>query len=265
MKRHGGLILLKNRAWSSLQSGGRQVSSSSASQQALTDGFLEVREYDIDPGSFGRFTSLVEETADLRRRVLPVVGLFKPDIGGVLNSFTHMYHYKNLEERDMIRAKALKTPAWSEEYLPVAKGMMLGQRNALYSAARSIMDAAGSRPVSDILGQNAGAGVMIIEIRRYQLHPGYDTVPTILSSFEKGIPEKMAVSPDTELIFFGFTDIGMLNNVIEVWRYPSAAACMASRQEARKVQAWRDTIHAVTQKVQHFTSTFMYSMKGSPV
>jgi len=228
------------------------------------EGYLEVREYDIDPGLFGTFSSLVEETVDLRKRVLPVVGLFKPDIGGVLNSFTHMYYYKDLEERDMVRGKAMKMPEWSEEYLPVAKKMMVGQRNAVYSAAGSIMEAAGSRRLKDVVGGSDGGGMMI-EIRKYQLHPGYDTVPTILSSFEKGIPEKMAVSRDTELVFFGFTDIGMLNNVIEVWKYPSAAACMVARQEARKVEAWRECIHAVTPKVQHFTSTFMYSMKGSPV
>lgn len=149
-------------------------------------GFLEVREYDINPGSFGRFISLVEETVDLRKHVLPVVGLFKPDIGGVLNSFTHMYHYTSLEERDGVRAKALENTSWSDEYLPVAKGMMMGQRNALYTPAVSIMEAAGSTPVSDVVGTTADTGGMMIELRRYQLHPGYDTVPTILSAFEKG-------------------------------------------------------------------------------
>jgi len=33
-----------------------------------------MREYAIDPGSYGKFLSLVEETADLRKTVLPVVG-----------------------------------------------------------------------------------------------------------------------------------------------------------------------------------------------
>lgn len=245
----------------------RYLSVSRSVGQQQHDGVLEMREYDIDPGSFGRFLSYVEETAELRKRVLPVVGLWKTDIGGQLNSFTHAYHYKDLGERDAVRHEALKTPAWSEEYLPVAKSMMMGQRNALYKPAGSIMEAAGSRPLSDVLVRDSEcrSGDMMIEMRRYQLHPGYDTVPTILSAFEKGIPEKMAVSPDTELVFFGFTDIGMLNNVIEIWRYPSAAACMLAREEARKVPAWRDTIHAVTPKVQHFTSSFMYSIKGSPL
>ena len=39
----------------------------------------------------------------------------------------------------------------------------------------------------------------------------------------EGLPQK--IKADTEggrLVFFGHTDIGMLNNVVELWRYPSA-------------------------------------------
>jgi hypothetical protein len=38
------------------------------------------------------------------------------------------------------------------------------------------------------------------------------------------LPEKIAADPAGRLVFFGFTDIGILNNVVELWRYPSAQA-----------------------------------------
>ncbi len=38
------------------------------------------------------------------------------------------------------------------------------------------------------------------------------------------LPEKIAADPAGRLVFFGFTDIGVLNNVVELWRYPSAQA-----------------------------------------
>lgn len=75
----------------------------------------------------------------------------------------------------------------------------------------------------------------------------------------------MAASPGTELVFFGFTDVGMLNNVIEIWQYESAQACIQSRQESRKVQPWRDCIATITPKVQNFRSMFMYPLRGSPL
>jgi hypothetical protein len=155
-----------------------------------------MREYTIDPGSYAKFLSLVEETADLRKSVLPVVGLLKCDIGGQLSSFTHFYHYKDLDERDAVRARASTTPAWSQDYLPVAKSMMVGQQNAIYVPAVSILEAAGSKPISSFVSPNASLEPTIntekshspgmIEMRQYQLHPGYDTIPTIVSEFEKG-------------------------------------------------------------------------------
>jgi len=46
----------------------------SSQSSDVHNGLLEMREYAIDPGSYGKFLSLVEETADLRKTVLPVVG-----------------------------------------------------------------------------------------------------------------------------------------------------------------------------------------------
>lgn len=124
--------------------------------------------------------------------------LLKCDIGGQLSSFTHFYHYKDLDHRDAARARASATPAWSQDYLPVAKSMMVGQQNAIYIPAVSILEAAGSKPISSFVSTDAllkptGDGAQsksnspgMIEMRQYQLHPGYDTIPTIVSEFEKG-------------------------------------------------------------------------------
>ncbi len=58
---------------------------------------------------------------------------------------------------------------------------------------------------------------------------------------------------------------GMLNSVLELWRYPSAQACYEARQAARQVQAWRECIAEVTPGVQHFTSSFMHAVPFSPM
>ncbi|MEW5308019.1 MAG: hypothetical protein WDW38_000010 [Sanguina aurantia] len=95
-------------------------------------------------------------------------------------------------------------------------------------------------------------------------HPGYGNVPSIIEAFKKGLPDKVASYPDGQLVFFGHTDVGMLNNVSELWRYPSAQSCIKARVAARAVPKWKDTIGAVTPIVQHFTSSFLHPTNFSP-
>jgi hypothetical protein len=40
------------------------------------------------------------------------------------------------------------------------------------------------------------------------------------------LPEKVAADRDGLLVAFAHSDVGMLNQVVELWRYPSAAACI---------------------------------------
>ena len=46
------------------------------------------------------------------------------------------------------------------------------------------------------------------------------------------LPDKLAAHPEGQLEAFAHSDIGMLNNVAELWRYPSADACI------RWAEAW---------------------------
>jgi hypothetical protein len=40
------------------------------------------------------------------------------------------------------------------------------------------------------------------------------------------LPHKLAADKEGQLAMFGYTDVGTLNNVVELWRYPSAQACI---------------------------------------
>lgn len=42
-----------------------------------------------------------------------------------------------------------------------------------------------------------------------------------------------------QLVLVSQTDVGMLNKVVEVWRYPSAQALLRSCDAARQVPAWQ--------------------------
>eukprot|EP00798_Chlamydomonas_sp_ICE-L_P029606 gene29606-17888_t len=110
----------------------------------------------------------------------------------------------------------------------------------------------------------AGGSKAIYELRHYQLHPGYEGVPKLVKASEKGLPHKVKSDPTGQLAFFGYSEVGMLNTVIELWRYPSAQDCIKARQAARFVPEWRETIGAVTPGVQHFSSSFMKPVSFSP-
>jgi NIPSNAP len=56
---------------------------------------------------------------------------------------------------------------------------------------------------------------------------------------------------------FAYTEVGMLNTFVELWRYPSSQACMEARQAARGVAEWKEAIAAVTPNVQWFRSTLI--------
>jgi hypothetical protein len=40
------------------------------------------------------------------------------------------------------------------------------------------------------------------------------------------LPDKIAADPEGRLVALAHSDVGILNNVMELWRYPSAAACI---------------------------------------
>lgn len=101
--------------------------------------------------------------------------------------------------------------------------------------------------------------------REYQLHPGYDSVPGLLKSFAKGLPHKVAADSNSKLVFFGYIDVGMLNSVVELWRYPSLPASVKARESARKVPEWKHCIASVTTNVQHFRTQALIPTKFSPL
>lgn len=222
------------------------------------DYMVEVRNYTIKPNMFGEFMSLVNSTRDLRTSLLPVIGMYKSDIGSEeLNSFLHLYKYKDFDHRDDVRRKASESHEWAQEYLPRAKDMMTAQKNAIYKPASNIMMSA-SAPSGGAMTRGA-----MLEIREYQFQAGYDTIPSVLEAFQKAIPEKIQAASDRgleghELVFFGYTDVGILNNLVEIWKYPTAQTCILARQASRSVDSWRECIKTITPRVQHFRSGYWY-------
>lgn len=60
----------------------------------------------------------------------------------------------------------------------------------------------------------------------FNCYRSHDRNPHTCTPPPSRLPEKIAADPEGQLVAFAHSDIGTLNNVIELWRYPSAAACI---------------------------------------
>ena len=97
----------------------------------------------------------------------------------------------------------------------------------------------------------------IYEYRRYQLRLGYDTVPAFLKAYAHGLPSKLAHQhPSTSLCSVLYTEVGSLNECLEIWRHGDGVRAMeASRAAARSAIEWRAAIGKIAMLAQTFQST----------
>lgn len=107
----------------------------------------------------------------------------------------------------------------------------------------------------------------ILELRRYNLKLGYDTVPKFLDLYGAGLPSKLhapGTDPETSLVTLLYSEVGRLNEVIEVWRHGNGVPGMErSRVAARKAQEWRNAIASIADLAIEFRSTIHRPMLSS--
>ena len=233
-------------------------------EQLRTGGMLEWRTYTLRPDGQVPFHARAGgEGAALRKELFPNwLGFFTCDVGGPLTAVHHLYHWPDMVERQRVRGAATQDPRW-QQYLADTRWAVQAQEAAIFKPAVSVIEAGGGVGIEHFCPSPAESP--IYELRTYQLHPGYDSVPKLVDYFVQGLPHKVAADSNSELAFFGFVDVGMLNTVIELWRYPSAQASIAAREASRKVPEWKQAIGNVTPIVQHFRSQVLVPTAYSPL
>ena len=115
--------------------------------------------------------------------------MFTCDTGGTLNRVIHLYHYNDFDQRDATRKTAANTPAWSSEFIPKSREYVAHQESSIYLPAVPVLEAANSTPVQNIANKwsaTPGTPPAMYELRQYQLHPGYGSVPKLIEAFKKG-------------------------------------------------------------------------------
>jgi hypothetical protein len=224
---------------------------------------IELREYKVKVDRLGEYMKETIAAGELRKALVPLKLFALPDTGGLLNAPSHFYCYKDNVERDQMRKKMAQNEEWIA-YLNKVKPCMHEQKSTLYFEAdldKSMMTSLST----DALARPDGTDP-IYEYRRYQLGLGYGTVPKFLEIYKHGLQSKLQnIHSSTELVSLMYSDVGQINEVIEIWRHGDGFEAMNdSRIMARGAAQWTEAVQALVPLAATFTNSISKPASFSP-
>jgi len=251
-----------------------RTASNSSSPAAVP--IIELREYTIFPASVIKYTQTTTATSNLRKSLTPIKYFGFPESGGALNIATHMYFYGGGYSERNTRRKAMAGNKEWIDYVNEVRTCMDSQKSTIFVEAPFVDKMTRKEEYKNkILGLSSIGdhtfevdADTVIELRRYHLKLGYTTVPEFLSLYEKGLPSKLlaeGTDPSTSLVTLLYSEVGQLNEVIEVWRHKGTEAMEKSRIAARSAMEWREAIASIACLANVFNNTIQKPLPFSPL
>jgi hypothetical protein len=176
----------------------------------------EIRTYRIAPGSLAEVEKRFAEAYEYRKKYSELTAFLHTEIGP-LNEITHIWAYRDLEERARIRAEAAKDPNWP----PKLREFVRSMRSEIV------------QPFPFVPEPRPGKMGPIFELRYYTLKPG--TLPDVAKGWEAALPERMKLSP---VLLAGGVEFGQANGFVHIWAYSSLDQRAQVRAEALKKGIW---------------------------
>ena len=177
---------------------------------------IEMRSYDLKPGTVPAFEERFAAALPTRTRLSPLAGFWHTEVGP-LNRVIHIWPYASLEERTRIRAEAVKAGGWP----PDLGEFIVSMTSEIY------LPAPFSPPLEP---RTLGA---IYEIRTYTLAAGQ--MPGMIERWSAKVPERIKLSP---LVAAWSSELGGLNKWVHIWAYKDAAERQRIRAEAVAKGIW---------------------------
>jgi hypothetical protein len=240
---------------------------SSSNRVSSPQAVVELREYALFPEHASTFMKEANASSELRKKISPLRFFTQPDTGGQLHVATHAYYYAGgLSERDAVRKSMTVSNEW-QAFTGTTRKYVQSQKSTLFVEAPLVREA--NLPgLATVLDSQPGDN-SILEIRRYNLKLGYDTVPKFLELYGSGLPSKLnadGTDPTTTLVTLLCSEVGRLNEVIEVWRHGNGVAAMEqSRGAARQAKEWRSAIANIADLAIEFSATIHRPLPFSPI
>lgn len=203
---------------------------------------FEMRTYLLKPGTVPQaeeaFAAVIADRVKLSR----LAGFWRTEVG-TLNQIIHIWPYKDINERDQVRAEAVKSGVWP----PKIADLVLDMETKILHPA----------PFSPHFEPAEHGGCY--EFRTYTYGPG--AIPKVIESWSQNIQARTAVSP---LIFAGYTEIGPLNQWVHVWAYKNMGERERLRALGMKPGSWPPPRHpSVT--MHRMQNTFAVPAAFSPL
>jgi len=197
----------------------------------------ELRTYTLVPGKQGEYLKLNGEIGRKIRgdKYGKLEGYWSTEFG-TLNQLVHLWSYADLGEREQVRAALAKNEAWTKEYIPKIRPMMLAQENKILSAVVPMT------PPGDTGN--------VYELRWYRAHVG--RLGEWLGLFKGILPFREKY---TRRVGVWQTEVAQLNEVVHLWVYrdlndrAAARAKMASEPEWQSFLAKSTPLLATMQAV----------------
>lgn len=232
-----------------------------------------MRRYALKPSSVKNYLDATRQSAAARTRHLPLVGFFQPEIGDDLTTVTHFYSYpRGLDERAERRKGAANDKEW-KSYVSQSRAFVREQQSAALCEWPSLYKAAGgdwgsaAEFAERCRSQKESAAVY--EMRTYRL-AATASIRKLVRAFEEGLPAKAEAAArelgdgggsdpkqQQQLALFGSVEVGALDTVVELWRYPSAEACARARRAARLAPEWKRAVSSVAAGVSEFRAQLL--------
>jgi hypothetical protein len=176
----------------------------------------EVRTYDLKPRSVPEVEKRFGEAYEKRKKYSELAAFWHTEIGP-LNQVVHVWPYKDLEERNRVRAAAVKDGVWP----PKIGEFCLAMRSDLFIPFA----------ISPEL-KPAKVGPYF-EMRTYTYTSG--ELPVIMKNWENALPGRLKYGPVTAV---WYSDVGGLNKFVHIWPYKSLDERIEIRNKIRATGVW---------------------------
>ncbi|NNE85421.1 MAG: NIPSNAP family protein, partial [Alphaproteobacteria bacterium] len=171
-------------------------------------------------------------------------GYWFTDIGP-LNQVMHLWSYTDMAERDRLRKELGALDAWTKEYVPAIRPLIINQELRFMEAHREF--------------ETPAEGGNFYEFRNYHLKPG--TAGEWMKKFVGVMPTREKYSKN---LCAWITQSPNPNEVCHLWAYKDTNERKAARDGVMGEQAWLDFAAYGTTVLEDMHSTMMWPASFSP-
>jgi len=177
---------------------------------------IEMRTYTLQPGTLAEVEKRFGEALPAREKHSKLAAFWHTEVGP-LNRIIHVWAYDSVEQRNAVRAAAVKVGDWP----PPIREFVTDMQSELYLPA----------PFSPALEPREVGP--LFEMRQYRLAPGAN--PGLIERWSEKIEARTKFSP---LIGGGYSEFGALNKWVHIWAYKDAAERFSVRAAAAAGGNW---------------------------